>query len=116
MAETTIAKATFFTTNIEVPVKTLMLKSTLKDFDVRELEENFEDMLQAIDPHIYSPNRKFDYEKCHILMKWAYNCNDSLENYSNSLDVEGNKVINFSFGFVDMDEMQYFVNGLNTLK
>lgn len=116
MAKTTIAKATFFTTTIEVPVKAIMLNNEIKDLDVLELEEYFEDLIQSIDPHDYLPNRKSDYEKCRILTKWAYNCNASLENYSNSLDAKGNKVIKFSFGFVDMDEMQYFVNGLNILK
>lgn len=110
MAKTTIAKATFFTTTIEVPVKAIMIN---KEISVRE----FEDLLQSIDdPHDYLLNCKSDYKKCHILMKWAHNCNASLENCSTSLDAEGNKVIKFSFGFVDMDEMRYFVNGLDTLK
>ena len=89
MAETTIAKATFFTTTIEVPVKAIVLNNALKDSDIWELKEYFEDLHQSIDPHDYVPNRKSDYEKCCILMKWAYNCNASLENYSNSFDVKG---------------------------
>ena len=115
MAETTIAKATFFTTNIELPVKAIVVSNSLKGADVHELEEHFKELLQALNPNDYLPNIKTDYDNCRILMKWAYTCHASLENYFNSLDAEGNRAVNFSFGFVDINEMHHFVQGLTTL-
>ena len=115
MAKTTIAKATFFTTTIELPVKAIVVSNALKGADVHTLEEHFKELLQALNPNDYLPNIKTDYDNCRILMKWAYTCHASLENYFKSIDAEANRAVNFSFGFVDINEMHHFVQGLNTL-
>lgn len=115
MAKTTIAKATFFTITTELPVKAMVVSNTIKGLDVYELEEYFKELLQALNPNDHLSNIKIDYDNCHSLMKQAYTCNASLEDYFKTIDEEGNRAVNFSFGFVDINNMQQFVQGLNTL-
>lgn len=117
MAKTTTVKATFFTTTIEVPVKVLILSNTLKNLDIFELEHHFARLAHTQQPNNYfrGSNIQSDYEKCRIAMKWAYSCNASLENYSNSIDADGKKVVKFSFGFTDINSMLNFLRDLDSV-